>query len=248
MLIVILCALSTQAQNVNPNQIFRKYSDMPNVQYISLSNSLLQNARFAREDMLFDGNAMAELKGLQRLIIIHSDWASVVMGMMDKDVETLKKQKNYEVLMNVKNNKEQVEQQVQFIMKETQPNSELVVYVKSFDLVRQETTGKMERKRVNGVLMILLGSFTSKDIAKLMAKTTQVEMPADTLSLSYEAQDVLCQQIAKDEKQQPTEKQRELYAKRRPTYEQQRDTVRARYELLRKQWEMYQQIDAKMAQ
>ena len=91
---IIACSLSTQAQN----QIFSKYATIGGVDFVCINKAMLGlGKKFISSS---GGKDLGKLGALNKMLIISSD-SDGGKKQIDKDIQTLSNDKDYEVLMTV---------------------------------------------------------------------------------------------------------------------------------------------------
>ena len=89
---IIACSLSTQAQN----QIFSKYATIDGVDFVCINKAMLGlGTKFISSS---GGKDLGKLGALNKMLIISSD-SDGGKKQIDKDIQTLSNDKDYEVLM-----------------------------------------------------------------------------------------------------------------------------------------------------
>ena len=89
---IIACSLSTQAQN----QIFSKYATIDGVDFVCINKAMLNlGTKFIS---VAGGDDLSKLGALEKMLIISSE-SSDGKKKIDKDINALSNDKDYEVLM-----------------------------------------------------------------------------------------------------------------------------------------------------
>ena len=135
---IIACTFAALAQN----KIFEKYAKMEEVDFVCINKAMFNIANSALDSEL--GN----LGGIEKMLIINSN---TIKGksQIDKDIEALSDDLNYEILMTARDGGESV---VFFFTDKRNPN-ELII-------ATQEKT--------ESSIIVCAGSFSSKEVYEML--------------------------------------------------------------------------------
>lgn len=150
-LIITICVLSlTSWMSVTAdaqNKIFSKYADMDNVEYICITKSMLKLL----------GNSSATINGVHidgitnaiNVVLIITSRDESAKATMKADYKTLSADRNYEMLMQVKDNGERVTT----LLNTANVMKEVVMYIDGPD---------------EQIFIVMTGKFTDEQLAKLL--------------------------------------------------------------------------------
>lgn len=152
--ILALCILSlTSWMSISAdaqNKMFKKYSDMDDVEYICITKSMLKLLSVGGSATINGVHIDGITNALNIVLIINSDDSKKAQQLMKEDYAKLVADPNYETLMSIKNDGERVET----LLNATQPVKEVVMYI-------DESDGDQ-------VFIVLTGKFTDEQLAKLL--------------------------------------------------------------------------------
>ena len=97
---IIACAFAAMAQN----KIFEKYAKMEDVDFVCINKAMFNLANSALSAL---DSELGNLVGIEKMLIINSNTAKG-KSQIDKDIEVLSNDKNYEILMTARDGGESV--------------------------------------------------------------------------------------------------------------------------------------------
>lgn len=148
LLVAVMASLVFAATATAQNKLFSKYADLDNVEYICITKSMLK----------LMGNSSANINGVQidgitdalNIIIIVNTENKNVISQMSTDFAKLKDDANYEVLMDMRDDRERVTT----LINNQSTIKEIVMYI---------TEGQNE-----STFIVLTGKFTNEQLNKLI--------------------------------------------------------------------------------
>ena len=135
---IIACAFAAMAQN----KIFEKYAKMEDVDYVCINKAMFNIANSVLDAEL------SNLGGIEKMLIISSNTAKG-KSQIDKDIEVLSNDKNYEILMTARDGSDNV---VFFFTDKRNPH-ELIIATQE----KEESS-----------IIVYAGSFSSKEVYEML--------------------------------------------------------------------------------
>ncbi len=135
---IIACAFAAMAQN----KIFEKYAKMEDVDYVCINKAMFNLANSVLDAEL------SNLGGIEKMLIISSNTAKG-KSQIDKDIEVLSNDKNYEILMTARDGGESVV----FIFTDKRNPHELIIATQE----KEESS-----------ILVCAGSFSSKEVYEML--------------------------------------------------------------------------------
>lgn len=135
---IIACAFAAMAQN----KIFEKYAKMEDVDYVCINKAMFNLANSVLDAEL------SNLGGIEKMLIISSNTAKG-KSQIDKDIEVLSNDKNYEILMTARDGSDNV---VFFFTDKRNPH-ELIIATQE----KEESS-----------ILVCAGSFSSKEVYEML--------------------------------------------------------------------------------
>ena len=135
---IIACTFAALAQN----KIFEKYAKMEDVDYVCINKAMFNIANSTLDAEI--GN----LGGIEKMLIISSNTAKS-KSQIDKDIEVLSNDKNYEILMTARDGGESVV----FIFTDKRNPHELIIATQE----KEESS-----------ILVCAGSFSSKEVYEML--------------------------------------------------------------------------------
>lgn len=135
---IIACAFAAMAQN----KIFEKYAKMEDVDYVCINKAMFNLANSVLDAEL------SNLGGIEKMLIISSNTAKG-KSQIDKDIEVLSNDKNYEILMTARDGSDNV---VFFFTDKRNPH-ELIIATQE----KEESS-----------IIVYAGNFSSKEVFEML--------------------------------------------------------------------------------
>ena len=135
---IIACAFAAIAQN----KIFEKYAKMEDVDYVCINKAMFNLANSVLDAEL------SNLGGIEKMLIISSNTAKG-KSQIDKDIEVLSNDKNYEILMTARDGSDNV---VFFFTDKRNPH-ELIIATQE----KEESS-----------IIVYAGNFSSKEVYEML--------------------------------------------------------------------------------
>ena len=135
---IIACTFAAMAQN----KIFEKYAKMEDVDYVCINKALFNLANSVLDAEL------SNLGGIEKMLIISSNTAKG-KSQIDKDIEVLSNDKNYEILMTARDGGESVV----FIFTDKRNPHELIIATQE----KEESS-----------IIVYAGNFSSKEVYEML--------------------------------------------------------------------------------
>ncbi len=135
---IIACTFAAMAQN----KIFEKYAKMEDVDYVCINKAMFNLANSVLDAEL------SNLGGIEKMLIISSNTAKG-KSQIDKDIEVLSNDKNYEILMTARDGSDNV---VFFFTDKRNPH-ELIIATQE----KEESS-----------IIVYAGSFSSKEVYEML--------------------------------------------------------------------------------
>ena len=135
---IIACAFAAMAQN----KIFEKYAKMEDVDYVCINKAMFNLANSVLDAEL------SNLGGIEKMLIISSNTAKG-KSQIDKDIEVLSNDKNYEILMTARDGSDNV---VFFFTDKRNPH-ELIIATQE----KEESS-----------IIVYAGNFSSKEVSEML--------------------------------------------------------------------------------
>ena len=135
---IIACAFATMAQN----KIFEKYAKMEDVNYVCINKAMFNLANSVLDAEL------SNLGGIEKMLIINSSSARS-KSQIDKDIEALSNDSNYEILMTAHDGSDNV---VFFFTDKRNPH-ELIIATQE----KEESS-----------IIVYAGNFSSKEVFEML--------------------------------------------------------------------------------
>ncbi len=135
---IIACAFAAMAQN----KIFEKYAKMEDVDYVCINKAMFNLANSVLDAEL------SNLGGIEKMLIISSNTAKG-KSQIDKDIEVLSNDKNYEILMTARDGSDNV---VFFFTDKRNPH-ELIIATQE----KEESS-----------IIVYAGNFSSKEVYEML--------------------------------------------------------------------------------
>ena len=135
---IIACTFAAMAQN----KIFEKYAKMEDVDYVCINKAMFNLANSVLDAEL------SNLGGIEKMLIISSNTAKG-KSQIDKDIEVLSNDKNYEILMTARDGGESVV----FIFTDKRNPHELIIATQE----KEESS-----------ILVCAGSFSSKEVYEML--------------------------------------------------------------------------------
>ncbi len=136
---IIACAFAAMAQN----KIFEKYAKMEDVDYVCINKAMFNLA-----NSVLDAELSSNLGGIEKMLIINSNTAKG-KSQIDKDIEVLSNDKNYEILMTARDGGESVV----FIFTDKRNPHELIIATQE----KEESS-----------IIVYAGNFSSKEVYEML--------------------------------------------------------------------------------
>ncbi len=135
---IIACTFAAMAQN----KIFEKYAKMEDVDYVCINKAMFNLANSVLDAEL------SNLGGIEKMLIISSNTAKG-KSQIDKDIEVLSNDKNYEILMTARDGSDNV---VFFFTDKRNPH-ELIIATQE----KEESS-----------IIVYAGNFSSKEVYEML--------------------------------------------------------------------------------
>ncbi|MBO7573143.1 MAG: DUF4252 domain-containing protein [Bacteroidales bacterium] len=135
---IIACTFAAMAQN----KIFEKYAKMEDVDYVCINKAMFNLANSVLDAEL------SNLGGIEKMLIISSNTAKG-KSQIDKDIEVLSNDKNYEILMTARDGSDNV---VFFFTDKRNPH-ELIIATQE----KEESS-----------IIVYAGNFSSKEVFEML--------------------------------------------------------------------------------
>lgn len=135
---IIACTFAAMAQN----KIFEKYAKMEDVDYVCINKAMFNLANSVLDAEL------SNLGGIEKMLIISSNTANG-KSQVDKDIEVLSNDKNYEILMTARDGGESVV----FIFTDKRNPHELIIATQE----KEESS-----------IIVYAGNFSSKEVYEML--------------------------------------------------------------------------------
>ena len=135
---IIACAFAAMAQN----KIFEKYAKMEDVDYVCINKAMVNLANSVLDAEL------SNLGGIEKMLIISSNTAKG-KSQVDKDIEALSNDRNYEILMTAHDGSDNVV----FIFTDKRNPHELIIATQE----KEESS-----------ILVCAGSFSSKEVYEML--------------------------------------------------------------------------------
>lgn len=135
---IIACAFAAMAQN----KIFEKYAKMEDVDYVCINKAMFNLANSVLDAEL------SNLGGIEKMLIISSNTANG-KSQVDKDIEALSNDRNYEILMTAHDGSDNV---VFFFTDKRNPH-ELIIATQE----KEESS-----------IIVYAGNFSSKEVFEML--------------------------------------------------------------------------------
>ena len=135
---IIACAFAAMAQN----KIFEKYAKMEDVDYVCINKAMFNLANSVLDAEL------SNLGGIEKMLIISSNTAKG-KSQIDRDIEALSNDRNYEILMTAHDGSDNV---VFFFTDKRNPH-ELIIATQE----KEESS-----------ILVCAGSFSSKEVYEML--------------------------------------------------------------------------------
>ncbi len=141
-LIITIAIIASAFAALAQNKIFEKYAKMEDVNFVCLNKALFNIAKSALDTEL--GN----LGGIEKMLIINSN-TTKGKSQIDKDIEALSNDKNYEILMTAHDGSDNV---VFFFTDKRNPH-ELIIAT---------------QEKAESSIIIYAGNFSSEEVFKML--------------------------------------------------------------------------------
>ena len=138
---IITCAVAAMAQN----KIFEKYAKMEDVDFVCINKAMFNLANSALSAL---DSELGNLVGIEKMLIINSN-TTKGKSQIDKDIEALSNDKNYEILMTARDGSDNV---VFFFTDKRNPH-ELIIATQE----KEESS-----------ILVCAGSFSSKEVYEML--------------------------------------------------------------------------------
>ena len=138
---IIACAFAAMAQN----KIFEKYAKMEDVDFVCINKAMFNLANSALSAL---DSELGNLVGIEKMLIINSNTANG-KSQIDKDIEVLSNDKNYEILMTARDGGESVV----FIFTDKRNPHELIIATQE----KEESS-----------IIVYAGNFSSKEVYEML--------------------------------------------------------------------------------
>ena len=135
---IIACAFAAMAQN----KIFEKYAKMEDVDYVCINKAMFNIANSVLDAEL------SNLGGIEKMLIISSNTAKG-KSQIDRDIEALSNDRNYEILMTAHDGSDNV---VFFFTDKRNPH-ELIIATQE----KEESS-----------IIVYAGNFSSKEVSEML--------------------------------------------------------------------------------
>lgn len=136
---IIACAFAAMAQN----KIFEKYAKMEDVDYVCINKAMFNLA-----NSVLDAELSSNLGGIEKMLIISSSTAKS-KSQIDRDIEALSNDHNYEILMTAHDGSDNV---VFFFTDKRNPH-ELIIATQE----KEESS-----------IIVYAGNFSSKEVFEML--------------------------------------------------------------------------------
>lgn len=136
---IIACAFAAMAQN----KIFEKYAKMEDVDYVCINKAMFNLA-----NSVLDAELSSNLGGIEKMLIISSSTAKS-KSQIDRDIEALSNDRNYEILMTAHDGSDNV---VFFFTDKRNPH-ELIIATQE----KEESS-----------IIVYAGNFSSKEVFEML--------------------------------------------------------------------------------
>lgn len=136
---IIACAFAAMAQN----KIFEKYAKMEDVDYVCINKAMFNLA-----NSVLDAELSSNLGGIEKMLIISSNTAKG-KSQVDKDIEALSNDRNYEILMTAHDGSDNVV----FIFTDKRNPHELIIATQE----KEESS-----------IIVYAGNFSSKEVYEML--------------------------------------------------------------------------------
>ena len=138
---IIACTFAAMAQN----KIFEKYAKMEDVDYVCINKAMFNLANSALSAL---DTELGNLGGIEKMLIINSN-TTKGKSQIDKDIEALSNDKNYEILMTAHDGSDNV---VFFFTDKRNPH-ELIIAT---------------QEKAESSIIIYAGNFSSEEVFKML--------------------------------------------------------------------------------